>query len=173
MADEQNNKGKSKIIIIIIAILLVIVLLLGAVFYFMTKSPSQEEPSQMQSTSQNSASLGDAQTSSNVNSRNYIRVGPTYQLDQFIVNLLTQSGRRYLKVTMSLEMTNADLQNELSAKLPAVRDTIIDILSSKSLEDVSTTRGKEKVKEEIVQRLNEFLVDGKIRNVFFIDSAIQ
>lgn len=172
MADEQISKGKSKIIIIIAVILIIIALLLGVVFYFMIKSPSQEDNSQMQTASQSSP-VGNTQTNGATSSRNYIRVGPTYQLDQFIVNLLTQSGRRYLKVTMSLEMTSPDLQNELSAKLPAVRDTIIDILSSKSLEDVSTTRGKEKIKEEIVQRLNEFLVDGKIRNIFFIDSAIQ
>lgn len=172
MAEEQASKGKSKIVIIIAVILIIVALLLGAVFYFMTKGSTQEDNSQMQSVSQNNSTT-DAQTNGSIGSKNYIRVGPTYQLDQFIVNLLTQSGRRYLKVTMSLEMTTPSLQNELSAKLPAIRDTIIDILSSKSLEDVSTTRGKEKIKEEIVQRLNEFLVDGKIRNVFFIDSAIQ
>ena len=54
-----------------------------------------------------------------------------------------------------------------------MRDIIIGILTSKSPEDISTTRGKDKMKEEIVQRLNENLVDGKIRNVFISDMAIQ
>lgn len=172
MADEQNNKGNSKIVLIIIVILIIVMILLGVALYFMMKKSSKEDTAQMQSTSQ-SVGSGDTQLGDSAGSRNYIRVGPTYQLDQFIVNLLTQSGRRYLKTTIALEMTNSELQNELSAKLPAVRDTINDILTSKSLEDISTTRGKEKVKEEIVQRLNEFLVDGKIRNVFFVDYAIQ
>lgn len=170
MADEQNSKGSSKIIIIIVIVLVIIALLLGAAFYFMTKSPAQEETAQAQAASQNTATQN---TQGITSGGNYIRVGSTYQLDQFIVNLLTQSGRRYFKTTISLEMTNPDLQNEIVAKLPAVRDTIIDVLSSKSLEEVSTTRGIEKIKEEIVQRLNEFLVDGKIRNVFFIDRATQ
>ena len=82
-------------------------------------------------------------------------------------------GRRYLKINIGLEMTTANLENELNAKRALVRDIIIGILTSKSPEDISTTRGKDKMKEEIVQRLNENLVDGKIRNVFISDMAIQ
>ena len=174
MADEK--KSNSKLIVIIIIALLLVVLLLGIAFYFMTKSPAQEQTSQMQNTStQDNAQAGNNSlgNSSIGSSGNYMRVGSVYQLDQFIVNLLAQSGRRYLKTTISLEMTNPELQNEIVTKLPALRDTIIDILSSKSLEEVSTTRGREKIKEEIAQRLNGFLVDGKIRNIFFVDYAIQ
>lgn len=165
MAEEQKN-NKSKIVLIIIIVLIIMAILLGVAFYFMTKdstiSPSANVPQTQ-----------DMGTNASQTNANYIRIGPIYQLDQFIVNLLTQSGRRYLKTTIDLEMTNAELQNELNSKRAAVRDTIVEILSSKSLEEVSTTRGKEKLKEEIVQRLNEFLVDGKIRNVFFIDFVIQ
>ena len=165
MAEEK----KSKIVIVIVIVLLLVALLLGVAFYFMTKSPSQA-----QETTQNNAVQNDiAPSSPTSSSGNYMRIGPVYQLDQFIVNLLAQSGRRYLKTTISLEMTNAELQNEIVAKLPAIRDSINSVLSSKSLEEVSTSRGKEKIKEEIVQRLNEFLVDGKVRNIFFVEYVIQ
>ncbi|RDU58020.1 flagellar basal body-associated protein FliL [Helicobacter sp. MIT 99-5507] len=171
MADDK--KSNNKFIVIIIIVLILVALLLGVAFYFMTKSPAQEEAAQMQNAvTQDNAQTGNASIGAS-SSGNYMRVGSIYQLDQFIVNLLAQSGRRYLKTTISLEMTNPELQNEIVTKLPAIRDTIIDVLSSKSLEEVSTTRGKEKTKEEIVQRLNEFLVDGKIRNIFFVDYAIQ
>ncbi|RAX55259.1 flagellar basal body protein FliL [Helicobacter sp. 16-1353] len=167
MAEEQKNK-KSKVVLIIIIALIIIAILLGVAFYFMTKQNTTNTP-ETTPTSQD-MSIGTDVTQTNAN---YIRIGPIYQLDQFIVNLLTQSGRRYLKTTIGLEMTMPELQNELNSKRAAIRDTIVEILSSKSLEEVSTTRGKEKLKEEIVQRLNEFLVDGKIRNVFFIDFVIQ
>lgn len=174
MADEK--KSNSKIIVIIIIVLILILLLLGAAFYFMTKGPAQETSQIQNTTTQDNArsvnNLGNTSAGA-LSSGNYMRVGSVYQLDQFIVNLLAQGGRRYLKTTISLEMTNPELQNEIVTKLPAVRDTIIDVLSSKSLEEVSTTRGREKIKEEIAQRLNEFLVDGKIRNIFFVDYAIQ
>lgn len=167
MAEEQKPK-KNKLILMIIITLIIIILLLGGAFYFMTKNSTEiEAPQDIPQAPQVNAG-GALQTNPN-----YIRVGSIYQLDQFIVNLLTQSGRRYLKTTIGLEMTKPELQNELNLKRAPIRDTIVEILSSKSLEEVSTTRGKEKLKEEIVQRINEFLVDGKIRNVFFIDFVIQ
>lgn len=162
MADEQQ-KGKGKVIVIIIVALLVLLAGLVAVFFYMTKTGESSE-----ATPQSEQVLA-----TNESNAKYLRIGPVFQLDQFIVNLLSQGGRRYLKVNIGLEMTTIKLESELNAKRAPIRDIIIEILTSKSPEDISTTRGKEKLKEEIVQRLNEILVDGKIRNVFLTDMAIQ
>lgn len=162
MADEQQ-KGKGKVIIIIIVVLLVLLAGLVAVFFYTTKTGESSE-----ATPQSEQVLA-----TNESNAKYLRIGPVFQLDQFIVNLLSQGGRRYLKVNIGLEMTTIKLESELNAKRAPIRDIIIEILTSKSPEDISTTRGKEKLKEEIVQRLNEILVDGKIRNVFLTDMAIQ
>lgn len=165
MAEEQGKK--SKVVLVIIVVLLVMALLFGATFYFMTQDTKQDStPSNQSQDISTNSDLGQG-------SSNYIRIGPVYRLDQIIVNLLTQSGRRYLKTTIGLEMTTPELENELNAKRAAIRDTIIIILSSKSFEEVSTERGKAKLKEEIAQKINAFLVDGKIRNVFLDDFMIQ
>lgn len=159
MADEQK-KGKGKVVIAVIAVLVLLIAGLVAVFFYATSEPkAQEAQSEQVAASESNAK--------------YLRIGPIFQLDQFIVNLLSQGGRRYLKVSISLEMTTPNLENELNAKRAPVRDIIIDILTSKSIDDISTTRGKDKLKEEIIQRLNEILVDGKIRNIFLTDMAIQ
>lgn len=160
MADEQK-KGKGKVVIAVIAVLVLLIVGLVAVFFYATSEPKAQEAQseQVAATSESNAK--------------YLRIGPIFQLDQFIVNLLSQGGRRYLKVSISLEMTTANLENELNAKRAPVRDIIIDVLTSKSIDDISTTRGKDKLKEEIIQRLNEILVDGKIRNIFLTDMAIQ
>ena len=175
MAEEQQQPsggGKGKIIVIIIVVLLLLIAGLVVAFMFLTQTP--EESAQAAAGNSN-APQQQAQTSNVMGETNarYLRIGPIFQLDQFIVNLLSQGGRRYLKISIGLEMTTANLENELNAKRALVRDIIIGILSSKSPEDISTTRGKDKMKEEIVQRLNENLVDGKIRNVFISDMAIQ
>lgn len=159
MADEQK-KGKGKVVIAVIVVLVLLIAGLVAVFFYATSEPkAQEAQSEQAAASESNAK--------------YLRIGPIFQLDQFIVNLLSQGGRRYLKVSISLEMTTPNLENELNAKRAPVRDIIIDILTSKSIDDISTTRGKDKLKEEIIQRLNEILVDGKIRNIFLTDMAIQ
>lgn len=160
MADEQK-KGKGKVVIAVIAVLVLLIVGLVAVFFYATSEPKAQEAQSEQTA---------ATSESNAK---YLRIGPIFQLDQFIVNLLSQGGRRYLKVSISLEMTTPNLENELNAKRAPVRDIIIDVLTSKSIDDISTTRGKDKLKEEIIQRLNEILVDGKIRNIFLTDMAIQ
>lgn len=159
MADEQK-KGKGKVVIAIIAVLVLLVVGLVAVFFYATSEPKAQEAQETQVVASES-------------NAKYLRIGPIFQLDQFIVNLLSQGGRRYLKVSISLEMTTPNLENELNAKRAPVRDIIIEILTSKSIDDISTTRGKDRLKEEIIQRLNEILVDGKIRNIFLTDMAIQ
>ena len=174
MAEEQQQPsggGKGKIIVIIIVVLLLLIAGLVVAFMLLTQTPEESA----QAAAGNSNAPQQAQTSNVMGETNarYLRIGPIFQLDQFIVNLLSQGGRRYLKISIGLEMTTANLENELNAKRALVRDIIIGILSSKSPEDISTTRGKDKMKEEIVQRLNENLVDGKIRNVFISDMAIQ
>lgn len=171
MADEQKPSGGGKGKIIAIIIVVFVLLIAGLVVAFMLLTQTPEENAQAAAGNSN-AQQTQANVMGETNAR-YLRIGPIFQLDQFIVNLLSQGGRRYLKINIGLEMTTANLENELNAKRALVRDIIIGILTSKSPEDISTTRGKDKMKEEIVQRLNENLVDGKIRNVFISDMAIQ
>ena len=103
-----------------------------------------------------------------------LSVGPMYPLKQFIINLMsTGSGKRYLKTSIVLELSVAPLQQEVDTKNDVIRDVIITILSSKTLEEVQTTRGKQKLKEEIIERINEFLVDGRISNLFFTEFVVQ
>ena len=62
---------------------------------------------------------------------------------------------------------------ELEAKKAVIRDKILRSLSSKSLEEVSTLKGKEKLGEEMMQELNGMLKDGEIKGVYFTDFVIQ
>ncbi|RDU65202.1 flagellar basal body-associated FliL family protein [Helicobacter sp. MIT 14-3879] len=163
---EEEKKDKSKTIIIIISVLLILLIAIGIAFYLMVKVP--EEKIQQNPTIPQEDNTPTTQTNAK-----YIRIGPIFKLDQFIVNLANQNGRRYLKVNVELEMTTKELENELTSKRAPIRDIIIDILSSKSAEEIGTTRGRYKTKDEITQRLNEILVDGKIRNTFLTDMAVQ
>lgn len=164
MAEEKKKRLTPIIIIVVIVLLLG---LIGAGAYFMLVPKTEGA-----TTEGGGGGAAKAPLSTTKNT-NLAHIGEIYQLDQFIVNLLTQGGRRYLKTTIALEMSVPELRGELDIKRVLIRDIVIEILSSKSLEEVSTTRGKEKLKEEIAERINEFLLDGGIRNIFFIDFAVQ
>ncbi|MCI5632817.1 flagellar basal body-associated protein FliL [Helicobacter sp.] len=179
MAEEEEKKGskleglkQNKMLLFIIigvAALLLIILIVVAVLIF---SGGDEEaganPAAPQA--QSAANKGSA---ANPNS-NLLSIGPMYPLDQFIINLLASGGgKRYLKTSIALELSIAEMQVELDNKRNVLRDTVITILSSKTFEEVQTAKGKQKLKEELMERLNEFLVDGRIMNIFFTEFVVQ
>ena len=96
-----------------------------------------------------------------------------YPLDTFTVNLKSDAGRRYLKVTMSLELEGEELSLELDAKAPVLRDRIIRILTSKTLEEISSKKGKQKVSTQIMDTLNAMISDGLIKGIYFTEFVIQ
>lgn len=125
-----------------------------------------DEPAQ----NRNSASVKEKPANNMAES---MEVGPMFPLDTFTVNLLSDSGRRYLKVQMNLELDGEELAAELESKTAVVRDVVIRMLSSKTLEEISTAKGKDKLKEQIVNQLNLRLRDGNVRNVYFTEFVVQ
>ncbi|CAE10973.1 flagellar basal body-associated protein FliL [Wolinella succinogenes] len=178
MADENKETAqaegkKNKLIIFIIAGVIALLLIIGGVVvYFMLSSNPEPQAASAQA-SQSTSGGAKAGGASRSGGGNFLSVGPMYALDQFIVNLTTQSGRRYLKTSINVELSQPNLTAELDTKRAVIRDTVISILSSKSIEEISTMKGKEKLKEELIERLNEFLVDGRIVNLFFTDFVVQ
>ena len=98
---------------------------------------------------------------------------PVFNMKSFIVNLAGSKGRRYLKVTMSLQLDAAEVQNEIERKMPELRDQILTVLSSKSYEDIRDAVGKRRLRRELVSRVNRILKTGKTHRVFLTEFVIQ
>ena len=94
-------------------------------------------------------------------------------LPTFLVNLADPLGRRYLKMTLDVELVNKAAAEELGKQTPKVRDAIILLLSSKSYADLATPESKLVLKNEVVERLNLILGGARVRNVYFTDMVIQ
>jgi flagellar FliL protein len=106
-------------------------------------------------------------------SRHLSDIGILYPIDTFTVNLKSDSGRRYLKVTLSLELEGKELSLELDSKTAVLRDRIIRILTSKTLEEISSKKGKQKIENQIMDTLNAMITDGKIKGIYFTEFVIQ
>ena len=82
-------------------------------------------------------------------------------------------GPQVIKELDKLEAVTKTLhghrQEEIEKRKAQVRDIIIIILSSKTYEDVSSREGKDRLRNEIKDTINSFLVQGKIANVFFTE----
>jgi len=96
-----------------------------------------------------------------------------HSLDTFIVNLADKGGKRFLRVTMHLELEKESLSGEIDERPSQLRDCILMILSTKRYEDISSVEGKIALRNEIMAKLNSLLEDGKINNIYFVEFVIQ
>lgn len=94
-------------------------------------------------------------------------------LDTFIVNLADPTRPRYLKITIQLEMDKQETDAEVTSKMPQIRDSLIILLSSKTLEEISTAEGKYQMRDEILARINQFMKKGKVVGAYFTDLVVQ
>jgi len=99
--------------------------------------------------------------------------GSLVDLDPFIVNLQDNSGTRYLKLNINLELGSGSSAYEIEDLKPQIRDSLIILLSSKSYSDIGTVEGKYQLRDEIVARVNQFLSKSKVKTAFFTEFVIQ
>lgn len=96
-------------------------------------------------------------------------VGKVIPLETFIVNIAGSKGRKVAKVNMELELQGETVAEEIEKRKAQIRDIIIITLSSKTYEEVATREGKDNLRNEIKDTINNFLTKGKIKNVFFTE----
>ncbi|MGL4208771.1 MAG: flagellar basal body-associated FliL family protein, partial [Candidatus Adiutrix sp.] len=101
-------------------------------------------------------------------------LGPeNIEFKPFVVNLNDVGGRRFLKLSMSMEADTPELVDEINRKMPQFRDTILLLLSSLSHDDIATLDGKMRLRNQMLNRINTQLVSGKIKNIYFSEFVVQ
>jgi flagellar FliL protein len=96
-----------------------------------------------------------------------------FKIDPIIVNPAGSNGERYLKATISLEMTSPEVQAEVAKRVPQIKNQINNVLSSKSIRQVQTNADREKLRREIMDHVNGTLVTGRISNVYLEEFVYQ
>jgi len=172
--EEETEKKSSNMLLIIIVVVLFLIIIIGGVVAFMLMGDDEETTTQ--TTVEPTAPTKKPKrirSSEYDDSRQLSEIGILYPMDTFTVNLKSDAGRRYLKVTMSLELDGEELSLELDAKTAVLRDRIIRILTSKTLEEITSKKGKQKVSNQIMDALNAMISDGEIKGIYFTEFVIQ
>ena len=99
--------------------------------------------------------------------------GIIHEMDPFIVNLLGDRGKRYLKAKLDLEVENEHVNSELKKRTPQLRDAILLLLTSKTFEDVDKPEGKIQLRNELIARINQLLKGGTVRTLYFTEFVVQ
>ncbi|QJA05531.1 flagellar basal body protein FliL [Thermosulfurimonas marina] len=157
MAEEKEKKGGKGKLLIFLILGLVLVAGAGVAAYFLLfakKAPPPEETKPAVPKEEN-------------------KPGPFLQLNPFVVNLADPTGRRYLRVKIALELKDDQALTEANDRIPQINDTIIMVLSSKTVEEVLAPEGKAELRFEIMNKLNQLLGPGKVRGVYFTQFVVQ
>jgi flagellar FliL protein len=97
----------------------------------------------------------------------------TYSLDEFLVNLSDEDGRRYLKAKVFIGYEeNEELTVELETKKTIIRDVVNTSLRAKKTTDFTGT-GVDTIKKELIAIINPVLTKGKISHIYFNDILVQ
>ncbi|UCG07323.1 MAG: flagellar basal body-associated FliL family protein [Desulfobacterales bacterium] len=151
----------TKILVSLVAILFVVMLgLTAGLFMIWTKLSTADAVAKEAAAAKNPQAVTQS-------------LGTIFSLDTFIVNLADESGKRYLRITMDLELSNDKLVEEMKRRLPQMRDGILMILPTKRFEDIRTVEGKTRLRNEIIAKLNSLLGHGSITNIFFTEFVVQ
>ena len=150
--EEKPKKSKKKLIIIIAGALLIL-LVSGYFAYTMllSKKGVAEEAGNKKGGKEEKATL--------------------VALDPFVLNLAEQG--RFLKVTIHFELADASYQHMVENNIPQLKDAIIILLSSKSVEAIASPEGKIQLKDELLLRANQTIGKDVIRNLYFTEFVMQ
>jgi flagellar protein FliL len=97
-------------------------------------------------------------------------------LEPFVVNLADQDTARYLRIKISLMVDDKSKAKELSenqALQLKVRDVILQSLTSKTSHDLIDQDGKNKLRQEIQQKIAVYFQEPKLVDVMFTEFVIQ
>lgn len=99
--------------------------------------------------------------------------GGLLSLEPFIANLADDGGRRYLKATFQIDFGTAEVPAAMAARLPQTRDLLLTLFTSKTFDDIRTPEGKQQLREEIIQRVNQVLDRDLAKAVYFTEFIVQ
>ncbi len=100
-------------------------------------------------------------------------MGALFPLDTFIVNLADEKSKRYLKVTMQIELKEGEALELLEKRLVQVRDIILMILPTKRFQEIRSVDGKTVLRQEIMARLNDLFKKEAVNNIYFTEFVVQ
>lgn len=98
-------------------------------------------------------------------------------LETFTVNLLPDPDEKFLQIEATVQVATPEVAEQLKVQMPAVRNRVLMLLTSKTAADISTPEGKRQLSEEMLDELKRPFVKGaepqQVTDVLFTSFVVQ
>ncbi len=100
--------------------------------------------------------------------------GNLVEVGDFTTNINSTGGTRFLKVTVTLEVSSEDKKavEKITSYMPVIKDSVLGILATQSVADLEP-RNRSYLKEAIKQDINAKIGGKLVTNVYFTDFIMQ
>jgi len=97
----------------------------------------------------------------------------TLHLETFVLNLADANQRAYLRVGIDLGLNQEAKRAEETVPVAEVRDTILSVLGDARVDNLMTSAGKAKLKQDLLRALRERVPELGVEEVYFTEFLIQ
>ncbi len=94
-------------------------------------------------------------------------------IEDIIVNPSGTGGTRFLSASIGFEVTSLEAPALFEKRMPMIRDALIAILGSKTIEQLSDPKEKEITRYQIKKRVEQLLKTDDLAAVYFTDFVLQ
>jgi flagellar FliL protein len=98
---------------------------------------------------------------------------PVHRVDNLVVNPAETRGTRFLVVSVALEAASTVDKESLGRREVAIRDTLLTLLGSKAVDDLTDMSRRGELKEELRTAVEALAGRGSVRHVYLPQFVIQ
>lgn len=160
---EKKSPGIIKLLLMVLIVSLVMSAGVGAGVYFLLKSDDNTQA---------------VEDESGEKAAEKPKGPPIYHeiQDPFIVNLAEQPAR-FLQVSVQLMTRDDDVIEAVEQHMPVIRNNLLILFSTQTLEEISTREGKEALRQDAIEEISTVLREqsepSAVEDVFFTSLVVQ
>lgn len=96
-----------------------------------------------------------------------------YQMDNLVLNPAGSGGTRFLLLSVALEAKDAATLDVLKGRDAEIRDAILRMFGSKTVEQVSEASTRDQLRAELLATIDKMFAPGTVRKLYFPQFVIQ